>query len=88
MPDESLVFVVALTDDPKPIREGLAGNTGMSVEQVADCPLFLTGPGSEIRERLEKRREQSGISYVVIQRREPELMERFAEEVVVPLTGK
>jgi probable F420-dependent oxidoreductase len=84
----SLVFVVALTDDPKPIREGLAGNTGMSVEQVADCPLFLTGPGSEIRERLEKRREQSGISYVVIQRREPELMERFAEEVVVPLTGK
>jgi len=84
----SLVFVVAMTDDPKPIREGLARNTGMTVEEVADCPIFLTGPPSEIRDRLERRREQTGISYVTIQGGDPEVLARFAEEIVAPLSGK
>jgi len=35
-------------------------------DEVADCPIFLTGSASEIRERLEKRREETGINYVVI----------------------
>ena len=83
----SLSFVVAITDDPKGLREALARNSGMTPEQVADCPLFLTGPGSEIRDRLEKRREDCGISYVVIQGRDPEVLESFAEQVVEPLSG-
>jgi alkanesulfonate monooxygenase SsuD/methylene tetrahydromethanopterin reductase-like flavin-dependent oxidoreductase (luciferase family) len=69
----SLVFVVALT-------------TGMSVEQVADCPIFLTGPASEICDRLAKGREETGISYVVIQGDDPERLQAFAEGVVAPLT--
>jgi probable F420-dependent oxidoreductase len=84
----SLVFVVAVTDDPKPVREMISKQTGMSVEQVADCPLFLTGSPSEIRERLERRREELGVSYVVIQARDPELLEHFAEAVVSPLSGR
>jgi alkanesulfonate monooxygenase SsuD/methylene tetrahydromethanopterin reductase-like flavin-dependent oxidoreductase (luciferase family) len=84
----SLVFVVAITDSPQGIREALARNSGMTVEQVADCPLFLTGSASEIRERLEKRREQTGINYVVIQGRDAAVMERFAEEVAQPLAGR
>jgi probable F420-dependent oxidoreductase len=93
-PDEielnSLTFVTAITDDPKPVREGLAANTGMTVEQVTDCPLFLTGPGSEICDQLEKRREETGISYVVIQSHEADmsLVEAFAKEVVEPLAGR
>ncbi len=83
----SLSFVVAITDDPKGLREALARNSGMTPDQVADCPLFLTGPGSEIRDRLEKRREDCGISYVVIQGRDPEVLENFAEQVVEPLSG-
>jgi alkanesulfonate monooxygenase SsuD/methylene tetrahydromethanopterin reductase-like flavin-dependent oxidoreductase (luciferase family) len=83
----SLTFVVAVSDDPKPLREALARNSGMSVEQVADCPLFLTGSAAEIRDRLEQRREQTGISYVVIQGGEPEVVESFAEAVVAPLAG-
>lgn len=82
---QSLVFVVAITDRPGGLREALASRSGMSVEQVADCPLFLTGPASEIRERLERRREETGISYVVIQGGELETLERFAAEVVQPL---
>lgn len=84
----SLVFVVAMTDDPKGLRAGLAKNTGMSVDEVADCPIFLTGSASEIVERLEKRREETGISYITIQGRDPDVLERFAEGVVAPLNGR
>ena len=84
----SLSFVVAITDDPKPVREGIAKNTGMSVEEVADCPLFLTGSATEICDRLEKRREQTGISYPVVQLADPAVTEAFAEGVVAVLAGK
>ena len=59
----SLAFVVGIGDDVLGLRQGLAKNTGMTPEQVADCPLFLTGSPAELRDRLEKRREQTGISY-------------------------
>jgi probable F420-dependent oxidoreductase len=83
----SLTFVVAITDDPKPLREGLSKNTGMTVEQVAECPLFLTGSANELRDRLEKQREDTGISYIVIQGADPEVLESFAESIVEPLGG-
>jgi alkanesulfonate monooxygenase SsuD/methylene tetrahydromethanopterin reductase-like flavin-dependent oxidoreductase (luciferase family) len=84
----SLSFVLAVTDDPKPLRQMLAGNTGMSVEQVADCPLFLTGSAAELRDRLQRRREQTGINYVVVQGAKLDALETFAEAVVAPLSGK
>jgi probable F420-dependent oxidoreductase len=84
----ALVFVVALTDDPKPIREALAKNGGMSVDQVAACPLYLTGSAREIRDRLEQRREDFGIHYVVIQGHDEKVLASFAEHVVAPLAGK
>jgi probable F420-dependent oxidoreductase len=84
----ALVSVVALTDDPRGIRDTLARTTGMTTEQVADCPLFLTGSAAEVRERLQKRREQTGISYVVIQGGDLEQLERFAAEIVEPLAGR
>jgi len=84
----TLTFVCAITDDPKPLREMVSGNTGLSLEEVASCPLFLVGPGAEIRDRLERQREETGISYVVIQGGDVDGVERFAEEVVAPLSGK
>lgn len=84
---QALTFVLAITDDPKGLRTALAGNTGMSQGEVADCPLFLTGPASEIQDRLRKRRDETGISYIVIQGREMEQIERFAEEVMRPLVA-
>jgi probable F420-dependent oxidoreductase len=84
----ALVFVTAVTDDSKPIREALAKNGGMSVEQVAACPLYLTGSAGEIREVLAKRREAFGISYVVIQGPDEKMLASFAEQIVAPLAGK
>lgn len=85
---QSLVFVTAISDDPRGLREALARSSGMTEEQVADCPLFLTGPAPEICDRLEKRREETGISYVVIQGRDMAVVERFATDVVAPLAGR
>ena len=82
----SLTFVTAIVDDPSSVREAIAKSSGMTVEQVADCPLFLTGSASEIRDRLEKRREDTGISYTVIQAGDDALLETFAKEIVEPLT--
>ncbi|MBW2415732.1 MAG: TIGR03621 family F420-dependent LLM class oxidoreductase [Deltaproteobacteria bacterium] len=83
----SLVFVVALSDDVSGLRQGLSQNTGMSVDEVSDCPLFLTGSGSEICDRLQKRREETGISYITIQGDDLATLEAFAEQVVEPLAG-
>jgi alkanesulfonate monooxygenase SsuD/methylene tetrahydromethanopterin reductase-like flavin-dependent oxidoreductase (luciferase family) len=75
-------------DDPSGLRGALAKNSGMTPEQVADCPIFLTGSAAEIRDRLEKRRERYGLSYIVIQGRDQAVVEKFAELVVAPLSGK
>jgi alkanesulfonate monooxygenase SsuD/methylene tetrahydromethanopterin reductase-like flavin-dependent oxidoreductase (luciferase family) len=91
-PDEiefnSLTFVTAIMDDPSRLRESIGKGSGMTADQVADCPLFLTGSANEIRERLEKRREETGISYIVIQGGDKAVLENFAKEVVQPLSGR
>ena len=83
----ALTFVIAITDDPTSLRDSIAKGSGMTSEQVADCPLFLTGSASEIRERLEKQREETGISYIVVQGRDEATLEQFAKEIVEPLAG-
>ena len=83
----SLSFVTAISDDPSGLRAALAQGSGMTVEQVSDCPLFLTGSAGEIRERLERRREETGISYIVIQGGDEAVLEAFAKEIAEPLAG-
>lgn len=83
----ALVFVVAIADDVSELRQTLASSSGMSVEQVRDCPIFLTGSPAEIQDRLLKQRDETGISYIVIQGGDDERVERFAEEIMRPLTG-
>lgn len=83
-----LIFAVAIGDDVTAVRERLGGNAGMRPEEVADCALFLTGSASEIRDTLERRREDNGTSYIVIQAHSQRLVEDFAENIVAPLTGK
>jgi alkanesulfonate monooxygenase SsuD/methylene tetrahydromethanopterin reductase-like flavin-dependent oxidoreductase (luciferase family) len=59
----------------------------MTVDQVADCPLFLTGSAQEIRERLQRQREETGISYLVIHGGDPGVLETFAKEILQPLVS-
>jgi len=83
----TLSFVVAIADDPGPIRDMIGQNTGMTHDEIADCPLFLTGSAGEIRETLLRRREKTGISHVVIQHRDLSATRQFAEAVIAPLAG-
>jgi probable F420-dependent oxidoreductase len=83
----ALVFIVAIADDVSELRQTLASSSGMSVEQVRDCPIFLTGSPAEIQDRLLKQRDETGISYIVIQGGDDERVERFAEEIMRPLAG-
>jgi probable F420-dependent oxidoreductase len=82
----ALVFGTVITDDAKPVRELLGRQSGMSPEEVAACPLYLVGSAREIQDTLLRRREELGFSYVVIQGRDFALLEKFAAEVVAPLT--
>lgn len=84
----SLSFVVAITDSPGPLREALAKGSGMTVEQVAMSPLFLTGSAAEICDQLERRREETGISYVVVQAKDPAAVGAFVDQVMSRLDGK
>jgi probable F420-dependent oxidoreductase len=84
----ALVFATAIVDDPSGIRAALSQNSGMTVEDVARCPLYLTGSPSEVRDTLEQRREDFGFSYVVMQGDDPAALESFAEHVIEPLAGK
>ena len=83
----ALVFIVAIADDVSELRQTLASSAGMSVEQVRDCPIFLTGSPAEIQDRLLKQRDETGISYIVIQGGDGERVARFAEEIMRPLTA-
>ena len=83
-----LVFMAAVTDDPKPAYEMIAGNFGLSLEQIVDSPLLLVGSPAELIDKLEQRREQTGVSYLVIQGDDMAQLELFAEHVVAPLTGR
>ncbi len=84
----SLTFLVAIGPAAGAIREGMAKNLGMTLEEVAVSPLFITGSPAEVRDRLEKRREEFGISYVVIQGDRDDVVDSFAEHVVAPLGGR
>jgi probable F420-dependent oxidoreductase len=83
----SLSFVTAISDDVSGLRSGLAKSSGMTIDEVANCPLFLTGSAQEIRERLEKQREETGINYLVIQGGDTAVLEQFTKEVLEPLQG-
>jgi probable F420-dependent oxidoreductase len=84
----TLTFVVGISDDPKPLRDMIAQNTGMALDDIADCPLFLTGSAEQIMDTLQRRREKTGISHVVIQHRDLATTRKFAEAIVGPLAGK
>jgi probable F420-dependent oxidoreductase len=84
----ALVFVVAITPDAHRLREAIGRNTGMTADDVAASMLYLVGSADEICERMERRREEAGISYYVIQGGRHELVEQFAEEIVSKLAGR
>ena len=77
-------FLVNVTDDGKAAREKLAKGMGVDAALIHDSPFALIGPPNELIETLKKRREQFGLSYVIVGGDD---VESFAP-VVAALAGK
>jgi probable F420-dependent oxidoreductase len=77
-------YFTTITNEAASVREGMAANFGLSVEDLNEYPHAFIGSVAEICETLEKRREEYGISYISVNERH---LEEFAP-VVAALSGK
>jgi probable F420-dependent oxidoreductase len=56
----------AVADDPAPVQEFVAKATDVDPASQDESLIFLTGTPAQARERLERRREATGVSYYVM----------------------
>ena len=56
----------AVAEDPSTLQEFVAKTSGVPPAAQDESTIFLTGTPAEARERLERRREATGVSYYVI----------------------
>jgi probable F420-dependent oxidoreductase len=56
----------AVADDPNSLQEFVAQATDVAAAAQDESTIFLTGTPAQARERLERRREATGVSYYVI----------------------
>ncbi len=78
-----LTFLVQVVPNAAEVFEQLAPMFSVSPEEAAEIPLAIVGTVDEIVETLQRRREELGISYIVVQE---DALEPFAP-VVARLTG-
>ena len=83
----TMVYRTAIADDPGPDRAHLAEQEGVPVAATTESSLFLTGTPDEVRQRVQERRERSGISYYSLFDPGEETIEVVARELVAPLAG-
>jgi probable F420-dependent oxidoreductase len=83
----TMVFGLAVGDDPAARREALARDNGVAVSDLRDSTLFLTGTGAEVRDRLREYRDRVGLSYFSLFDPGDDQIEYLAEHVVGPLTA-
>lgn len=80
----TMVFALALTDNRQRAAERIGTNFGLSSSQALDSVQLLIGTIDQVAEDLWTRREQFGISYIVVKE---EQMTAFAP-VIERLSGK
>jgi probable F420-dependent oxidoreductase len=59
-------FLGAITDDAKGFAEAVAGGFGMTGEDALESGVALCGTVDECVDRLRRRREEWGVSYVIL----------------------
>ncbi len=81
---QTLVGFTMVTDDAKPIHDGIAAHFGISPEDARMAPVTLVGSESEIVDMIETRRDRWQMSYIVVT---ADAVEAFAP-IVARLNGK
>ncbi len=76
-------FVCSITDDPQGLAEGMAATLGVDPVDALGSILMLAGSATEVEEILCRRRDELGLSYVVVGQ---ESVEALAP-IVARLTG-
>ena len=76
-------FVAAITDNPRKLGDAIGSNIGMSTDDLLDSGTALVGTVDGCIEMLQQRREQWGVSYIVLGQ---DTFEAFAP-VVAALAG-
>jgi alkanesulfonate monooxygenase SsuD/methylene tetrahydromethanopterin reductase-like flavin-dependent oxidoreductase (luciferase family) len=84
----TMVSRVIVGDDPGEAIATESASSGITPDQMADSALYLCGTGHQVRERLRRWREQSGLSYFSLFSPDDEQADYLAEHVVAPLTGQ
>lgn len=75
-----------ITENPKPMIENLAKNLGVSTEDILASEYWSCfGSSSDIRDKIQRLREETGMSYFVFFLRRDQFDE-YAESIVQPLT--
>ena len=83
-----LIFVFEITDDRRGVAERLVAELpGLTAEDLLGSPHVLIGTHEQIAEDLHRRREEYGISYIVLNTVVAEHLERFAP-IVALLAGQ
>lgn len=77
---QCLTFVVQVTENSAEFFEGMAQGFGLTLDEARATPIALVGTVDEICETLQQRREDFGLSYIVVHEAE---MEAFG-----PVVGK
>jgi probable F420-dependent oxidoreductase len=77
----TLIQVVALTDDRSAAAATIARGFSLSAETVLDSPYTLIGNAAQIEQELIERRERFGLSYVVVFERDMELFAPIAQRL-------
>ncbi|MEI6252926.1 MAG: LLM class flavin-dependent oxidoreductase [Mycobacteriaceae bacterium] len=60
------ISFTAVADDPGPLQEFVASSTGVPPSAQDDSTVFLTGTPAQARDRLQRRRDETGLSYFVV----------------------
>jgi hypothetical protein len=83
-----MVANVIVGADPGPRISQEVADTGITPARMADSTLYLCGTGPEIYDRLQRWRQEIGLSYISLFDPGDDQVEYFAEEVGARLGGQ
>jgi alkanesulfonate monooxygenase SsuD/methylene tetrahydromethanopterin reductase-like flavin-dependent oxidoreductase (luciferase family) len=84
----TMVAKVIVGADPGPRISQESTDTGITPAQMDDSTLYLCGTGPEICDRLQRWRQEIGLSYISLFDPGDEQVEYFAEQVAAKLGGQ
>jgi probable F420-dependent oxidoreductase len=81
-----IVYRVVVTNNLESVQKEIAKRYQLTIEEIAECPIFLIGSATEIQKQLKQLREKTGINYFSFFERDKHSIEQFSQEIIKPLS--